>query len=161
MSENDQLEARIQAAIANPQNMGEMEGADATGTVGSENCGDMLRMWVKFREENGVKVIDKATFQAFGCQTAIAVASVATEMIRGRTAQEALTLSGEDLAAPLGELPPMKIHCAQLVEGALRDALSESSSPVAPATPAPSLAPTLADSFLQSAPAKINFLPKS
>ncbi len=62
-------------------------------------------------------MIDKATFQTFGCQTAIAVASVATETIRGKTADEALSLSGEELAAPLGSLPPMKIHCAQLVEG--------------------------------------------
>ena len=81
---SDDLEDRIQAAIQNPQNIGEMTDADAVGTVGSESCGDMLRMWVKFKEENGRRVIDKATFQTFGCQTAIAVASVATELIRER-----------------------------------------------------------------------------
>jgi len=134
---NDDLESKIQAAIQNPQNLGEMSDADAVGTVGSENCGDMLRMWVKFKEENGRKTIDRATFQTFGCQTAIAVASVATELIRGKTAEEAVALSGEELAAPLGSLPPMKIHCAQLVEGALKNALSgepmaESSAPQAP-----------------------------
>lgn len=102
---SDDLEARIQAAVGNPQNLGEMVGADAVGTVGSENCGDMLRMWVKFKEEEGRKVIDRATFQAFGCQTAIAVASVATELIRGKTPTEALALSGEELASPLGSLP--------------------------------------------------------
>ena len=84
----------------------------------------MLRMWVKFKEQDGKKVIDRATFQTFGCQTAIAVASVATELIAGKTVDEALSLSGEELAAPLGALPPMKIHCAQLVEGALRSALA-------------------------------------
>ena len=84
----------------------------------------MLRMWVKFKEEGGRKVIDRATFQTFGCQTAIAVASVATEMLAGKTIAEAKSMSGEDLAAPLGALPPVKIHCAQLVEGALRSALS-------------------------------------
>lgn len=133
----DDLESKIQAAIQNPQNLGEMSDADAVGTVGSENCGDMLRMWVKFKEENGRKTIDRATFQTFGCQTAIAVASVATELIRGKTAEEAVALSGEELAAPLGALPPMKIHCAQLVEGALKNALTGeqaggSSAPQAP-----------------------------
>lgn len=140
---SDDLESKIQAAIQNPQNLGEMAGADAIGTVGSENCGDMLRMWVKFKEENGRKVIDKATFQTFGCQTAIAVASVATELIRGKTPDEALSLSGEELAAPLGSLPPMKIHCAQLVEGALKNAL-HGEPPAADPAPAP-LAPTLMD----------------
>ena len=69
---------KIEEAIKNPQNLGEMKDADAVGTVGSADCGDMLRMWIKFKEENGRKVIDRATFQSFGCQTAIAVASVAT-----------------------------------------------------------------------------------
>ena len=72
----------------------------------------------------GRKVIDRATFQTFGCQTAIAVASVATEMLAGKTVAEAQSMTGEELAAPLGALPPVKIHCAQLVEGALRLALS-------------------------------------
>jgi len=79
---------------------------------------------VKFKEEGGRKVIDRATFQTFGCQTAIAVASVATEMLAGKTIAEAQSMSGEELAAPLGALPPVKIHCAQLVEGALRSALA-------------------------------------
>jgi NifU-like protein involved in Fe-S cluster formation len=120
---SDDLESKINEAIQNPKNLGEMSDADAVGTVGSPDCGDMLRMWIKFREENGRKVIDKATFQSFGCQTAIAVASVATEMLKGKTAAEASTMSGEELSAPLGPLPPVKIHCAQLVEGALRNAL--------------------------------------
>lgn len=139
----------IAAAAANPLNLGEMADADAVGTVGSENCGDMLRMWVKFREENGRKVIDKATFQAFGCQTAIAVASIATEMIRGKTPEEAVALSGEDLSSSFGPLPPMKIHCAQLVEGALKNALTPSSAadPSPASSPAHSPSPTLSDSL--------------
>ncbi len=120
-------ETKIAAAIANPQNLGEMADADAVGTVGSADCGDMLRMWIKFKDEGGKKVIDRATFQSFGCQTAIAVASVATELLKGKTAEEAQTMSGEQLAAPLGALPPVKIHCAQLVEGALRNALGAQS----------------------------------
>ncbi|HRJ73219.1 MAG TPA: iron-sulfur cluster assembly scaffold protein [Terrimicrobiaceae bacterium] len=147
---NDDLESKIQAAVLNPQNVGEMAGADAVGTVGSENCGDMLRMWLKFREENGRKVIDKASFQTFGCQTAIAVASVATELIRGKTAAEALSLSGEELASPLGTLPPMKIHCAQLVEGALKNALSGEPAPEPQA-----MATTLMDQLSAPKPVKI------
>ena len=77
MPETD-FEDKVRDAIANPQNMGEMADADAVGTVGSSDCGDMLRMFVKFAEKDGKKVIDRATFQSFGCQTAIAVASMAT-----------------------------------------------------------------------------------
>ncbi len=142
------LQARIEAAQQNPQNLGEMADADSVGTVGSPDCGDMLRMWVKFKDQDGKRVIDRATFQTFGCQTAIAVASVATEMIAGKTVAEALALSGEELAAPLGALPPMKIHCAQLVEGALRSALAptEATIPVTgTGTPAPASSPTLFD----------------
>ena len=153
----EDLEAKIRAAQQDPKNVGEMADADSVGTVGSPDCGDMLRMWVKFKQDaGGKKVIDRATFQTFGCQTAIAVASVATELIAGKTVDEALQLSGEELAAPLGALPPMKIHCAQLVEGALRSALAptEATIPVsgvnaasAP-TPAPTAAaPTLYDSL--------------
>ena len=127
---NDDLQSRIEDAVKNPRNLGEMKDADAVGTVGSADCGDMLRMWVKFKEEGGRKVIDRATFQTFGCQTAIAVASVATEMLAGKTVAEAQAMSGEELAAPLGPLPPVKIHCAQLVEGALRSALSGETKPV-------------------------------
>src|SRR5712671_105763 len=138
---NEDLEKRIREAMLNPQNMGELAGADRMGTVGNSECGEMLRMWVKFKQENGRKVIDRATFQSFGCDTAIAVASLATELIRGKTAEEALALKTEELAGELGPLPPMKIHCAQLVEGALRSALiPEQPTPLpAPGPSSPSL----------------------
>lgn len=124
MSEpSDSLEQKVREAIQNPQNMGELKDADSVGTVGNSECGEMLRMWVKYREDKGKKVIDKATFQSFGCETAIAVASMATEMIKGKTADEALALKTDDLSGELGPLPPMKIHCAELVEGAMRSAL--------------------------------------
>lgn len=134
------LQERIAEAIRNPKNMGELDTADAIGTVGNSDCGEFLRMWIKFKEENGRKVIDRATFQSFGCETAIAVASLATELIRGKTAQEALALSGEALSADLGPLPPMKIHCSQLVESALRSAL-EPATGAPEANPIPAAAP--------------------
>src|ERR687887_1248211 len=123
----DDLEAKIKRALQNPQNLGELQNADAIGTVGNADCGEMLRMWIKFKEERGRKVIDRATFQSFGCETAIAVASLATELIRGKTAEEALSMKTEQLAGELGPLPPMKIQCAELVEGALRSALQPES----------------------------------
>src|ERR1044071_414094 len=159
---NDDLQKRITEAMRNPQNIGELADADAVGTVGNSDCGEMLRMWVKFKDEKGKKVIDRATFQSFGCETAIAVASLATELIRGKTAEEALALKTEELAGELGPLPPMKIHCAQLVEGALRSAL-EPAPPEAKPAKAPA-GPTLLDSFTQPKEAKskkITFLTPS
>lgn len=149
---SDDLQAKIEEAVKNPRNLGEMKDADAVGTMGSADCGDMLRMWVKFKEQDGRKVIDRATFQTFGCQTAIAVASVATELLAGKTVAEAQAMSGEELAAPLGALPPVKIHCAQLVEGALRSALSgEEKPPTAESKP---VAPSLLQSFATESTAK-------
>ncbi len=144
------LEARVKAALNNPQNMGELAGADAVGAVGNAECGEMLRMWIKFKEEKGRKVIDRATFQSFGCETAIAVASLATEMIRGKTAEEALAMKTADLAPDLGPLPPMKIHCGQLVEGALRSALDPTAAKAQQppqSTPAPPTSSNLLDNF--------------
>jgi NifU-like protein involved in Fe-S cluster formation len=148
---NQDLQQRIQAALADPQNLGELADADRVGTVGNADCGEMLRLWVKFKEQNGRQVIDRATFQSFGCETAIAVASLATELIRGKTAEEALALKTEELAGELGPLPPMKIHCAQLVEGALRSALapSEAITPVAPPVGTGAKGSTLLDHFSQ------------
>ena len=153
-SPDGNLEARIEAAVKNPSNLGEMENADAIGTVGSPDCGDMLRMWIKFKDEDGRKVIDRATFQSFGCQTAIAVASVATELLAGKTIDEAKAMSGEALAAPLGALPPVRIHCAQLVEGALRSALSNNKPAEAPQPAAPK-SPTLFDQLSANTGAKV------
>ena len=161
---NDDLQTRIQAALANPQNLGELADADAMGTVGNSDCGEMLRMWVKFKQQDGKRVIDRATFQSFGCETAIAVASLATELIRGQTAEEALALKTEELAGELGALPPMKIHCAQLVEGALRSALAPTAVSPKPSVDSnpnlPAAAPTLLDSFAQpkAGGVKITFL---
>jgi nitrogen fixation protein NifU and related proteins len=140
-------ENTLQTALNDPQNLGEMTDADAVGTVGSPDCGDMVRMWLKFTEKDGRRVIDKATFQSFGCQTAIAVASLATELIRGKTKEEALMMSAEELSAPLGPLPPMKIHCGQMVEGALKAALEAEQGSSTPAAPVLPQGPTLADSL--------------
>jgi len=152
----DDLQKKITEAIRNPKNMGEMKGADAIGTAGSADCGDLVRMWVKFKEQDGRKVIDQATFQSFGCETAIAVASLATELIKGKTAEEALKMSGQELAKDLGPLPPMKIHCTQLVEGALRSALGQPQKTAAPGEKSGSLLENFSQS---SASGKVRVVP--
>ena len=145
---NDDLQKSITEAMANPQNMGEIADADAVGTVGNAGCGDMLRVWVKYKEERGKKVIDRASFQSFGCETAIATASLAMELIRGKTPEEALALSGQELAADLGPLPPTKVHCTSLVENALRSALAP--EPAEPKAAAPTPPATSATSLIES-----------
>ena len=89
----DAFQQKVEEAMRNPKNLGEMEDADTIGTVGGAGCGDMLRMWLKFEDKDGKKVIDKASFQSFGCETAIAAASMATEMLKGKTTEEAVRMS--------------------------------------------------------------------
>ena len=150
------FENKVQDALSNPQNQGEMSDADSVGTVGSPECGDMLRMWLKFKEEDGKKVIDRASFQAFGCQTAIAVASMATELLKGKTTEEARNLSADQLSGDLGALPPMKIHCGQLVEGALHMALGGEGSPSSTVS-----APTLSADLQKQPKGGIRIVPLS
>lgn len=150
-----EFEQKVRDTLANPKNQGEMEDADSVGTVGSPDCGDMLRMWLKFTEKDGKKVIDKASFQSFGCQTAIAVASMATEMLKGKTAEEAGNLNAAELSGDLGALPPMKIHCGQLVEGALKNALGEEREAPSNESSAPTLAQSIAQQNKPSGTIKI------
>jgi NifU-like protein involved in Fe-S cluster formation len=154
------FESKVRQALAEPKNQGEMSDADAVGTVGSPDCGDMLRLWLKFTEKDGKRVIDRASFQAFGCQTAMAVASMATELLRGRTVEEASALDASALAGELGTLPPMKIHCGQLVEGALRDALGHAADAAPIVPPMSSAAPTLSqDLTAKPSPGAVRIVP--
>lgn len=150
---NNEFEDRAREALAQPKNVGEMDDADSVGTVGSPDCGDMLRMWLKFTEKDGKKVIDRASFQAFGCQTAIAVASMATELLKGKTTEEARDLKPNELSGELGPLPPMKIHCGQLVEQALKSALDGKDVPTGPQ------AETLAGKLHPAPSGKIKIVP--
>ncbi|MDF1710766.1 MAG: iron-sulfur cluster assembly scaffold protein [Akkermansiaceae bacterium] len=149
----EEFEDRAKEALAHPKNVGEMNDADSVGTVGSPDCGDMLRMWLKFTEKDGKKVIDRASFQAFGCQTAIAVASMATELLKGKTPEEARELRPDELSGDLGPLPPMKIHCGQLVEQALKSALDGRDAPKEPVTE------TLAGNLHTAPSGKIKIVP--
>lgn len=103
----------------NPRNVGEMENADAEGTVGNPVCGDMMTMYIKV---NGDKIED-VKFKTFGCGAAIATSSMTTELAKGKTLDEALEISREDVAEALDGLPPVKMHCSNLAADALHEAI--------------------------------------
>ncbi len=103
----------------NPRNVGEVKDADGVGEVGAAAFGDVMKIGLKVRGDR----IAEARFQTFGCGTAIAASSVTTELITGRTLQEAKQFSNQEVIAALGGLPPEKVHCSMLAEEAVRAAL--------------------------------------
>ncbi len=103
----------------NPRNAGELKDANAVGEVGNAQCGDIMQVYMKINED----VIEDVSFRTFGCGAAIATSSIATEMIKGKTVDEALALSNKDVIEELGGLPPAKIHCSVLAEEAIKDAI--------------------------------------
>lgn len=107
--------------FANPHNVGELENADAIGEVGNAKCGDIMKMYLKI--DGGV--ITDAKFKTFGCGAAIATSSMATDMIKGATIEDALKLSNSAVVEALDGLPPSKIHCSVLAEQAVKSALSD------------------------------------
>lgn len=104
-----------------PRNVGEIEDASGVGTVGNAKCGDIMRMYLKV--EDGV--IKDVKFKTFGCGAAIATSSMATEMVKGKTLEEALTLTNQAVADALGGLPPVKMHCSMLAEEAIKAAIED------------------------------------
>lgn len=107
--------------FSNPRNVGELPDADGIGEVGNAVCGDIMKMYLKI--ENGIIVDVK--FKTFGCGAAIATSSMATELIRGKSVEEALALSNKAVIAALDGLPPAKVHCSVLAEQAVRAALAD------------------------------------
>ena len=108
--------------FSNPRNVGEIENADGVGTVGNSKCGDIMRMYLKV-DDNGV--ITDCKFKTFGCGSAIASSSMATEMIKGKTLKEALQLTNKAVAEALDGLPPVKMHCSLLAEEAVKAAVED------------------------------------
>ena len=105
----------------NPRNMGEMENPDGVGTVGNAKCGDIMRIYIKV-EDN---VITDVKFKTFGCGAAIATSSKATELVKGKTLDEALQITNKMVMDSLGGLPPVKVHCSVLAEEALHAAIQD------------------------------------
>ncbi len=105
----------------NPRNMGDLKEADGIGEVGAAACGDIMKISIKIKDGK----IEDARFKTFGCGSAIASSSMATELIKGRTIEEAMNFSNQEVVDALGGLPPVKIHCSVLAEEALKAALED------------------------------------
>jgi len=112
---------KVMDHFSNPRNVGEIENASGTGTVGNAKCGDIMKMDIQV--ENGVIVDVK--FKTFGCGAAIATSSMATEMVKGKTIEEALKLTNKAVAEALDGLPPVKMHCSLLAEQAIHAAIED------------------------------------
>ena len=106
----------------NPRNMGEMADANGVGMVGNAKCGDIMQMFIKV---NDAGIIEDCTFKTFGCGAAIATSSMATELVKGKSVDEALALSNSAVIEALEGLPPEKIHCSVLAEEAVKAALED------------------------------------
>ncbi|MDR1939493.1 MAG: iron-sulfur cluster assembly scaffold protein [Clostridiales bacterium] len=110
---------KVMENFQNPQNVGEAENANAKYTVGSPECGDIMEMTMRI-EDN---IIKDVKFRTFGCAAAIASSSMATQMLKGKTVEDALKLKNTEVIAALGGLPPQKIHCSVLAEEAIKGAI--------------------------------------
>ncbi len=112
---------KVMDHFANPRNVGEMADANAVGEVGNLKCGDIMKIYLKIEDERIVDV----SFQTFGCGAAVATSSMATELIKGKTVQEALALTNTAVVEALDGLPPVKVHCSVLAEEAVKSALAD------------------------------------
>ena len=112
---------KVMDHFANPRNVGELENADGIGEVGNPKCGDIMKMYIKVKNN----VITDVKFKTFGCGAAIATSSMATELIKGKTINEALKLTNKAVMEALDGLPPVKVHCSVLAEQAIKSAISD------------------------------------
>lgn len=119
--ENIQYNQKVLEHFANPHNVGEIPDANGIGNVGNPICGDVMRLYIKV--ENG-RIVD-VKFKTFGCGAAIATSSMVTDLVKGKTLDEALQISNKAVAEALGGLPKIKMHCSVLAEEALRAAIED------------------------------------
>ena len=120
MSQVTEYSEKVMDHFSNPRNVGEIEKASGVGTVGNAKCGDIMRMYLAI-DENGI--IQEAKFKTFGCGAAVATSSMATELVKGKTVQEALLVTNKAVMEALDGLPPIKVHCSLLAEEAIHAAL--------------------------------------
>lgn len=116
-----QYSAKVMEHFRNPHNVGEMENPDGIGHVGNPTCGDIMEMYIRVKDN----VITDAKFKTFGCGAAIATSSIATDLIKGKTIEEALMVTNKAVAEALGGLPAVKMHCSVLAEEALQAAIND------------------------------------
>jgi nitrogen fixation NifU-like protein len=112
---------KVKEHFFHPKNVGEIKNADGIGKVGNPTCGDVMAIYIKVKDNR----ISKIKFKTFGCTAAIATSSILTEMAKGKTLDEALKITRDDVANELGGLPAIKLHCSNLAADALREAIKD------------------------------------
>ncbi|MFZ5647913.1 MAG: Fe-S cluster assembly scaffold protein NifU [Bacillota bacterium] len=112
---------KVMDHFENPRNVGEIPDADGVGQVGNPTCGDIMKIYLKINDN----VIEDVKFKTFGCGAAIATSSMVTEMVKGKTIEEAMKISNKAVAEALGGLPPKKMHCSNLAADALHSAIED------------------------------------
>ena len=120
MSQVTEYSEKVMDHFTNPRNVGELEDASGVGTVGNAKCGDIMRMYLAIDEDG---VVTEAKFKTFGCGAAVATSSMATELVKGKTVQEAMNVTNKAVMEALDGLPPVKVHCSLLAEEAIHAAL--------------------------------------
>ena len=120
MSQVTEYSSKVMDHFSNPRNVGEIENPSGVGTVGNAKCGDIMRMYLDIDENH---VVRDAKFKTFGCGAAIATSSMATELVKGKTVDEALKVTNKAVMEALDGLPPVKVHCSLLAEEAIHAAL--------------------------------------
>ena len=113
---------KVMDHFQNPRNVGKIENADGVGEVGNAKCGDIMKIYLKVSDDG---IIEDVKFKTFGCGAAIATSSMATEMVKGKSLEEALKLTNKAVAEALDGLPPVKMHCSVLAEEAIQAALTD------------------------------------
>lgn len=121
----DLYNKKVMDHFMNPRNVGEIKDASGIGQVGNETCGDIMKMFIKVENKDGKETISDIKFQTFGCGAAVATSSIVTEMMTGKTVDEAEKLTNDKVAKELGGLPPIKMHCSNLAANALHAAIKD------------------------------------
>lgn len=116
---NNMYSEKVMEHFTNPRNVGEIENADGVGEVGNAKCGDIMKMYLKIDGD----IVEDVKFKTFGCGSAIASSSMATELIKGKTIDEVMALTNKSVVEALDGLPPVKVHCSVLAEQAVKAAL--------------------------------------
>lgn len=112
---------KVEEHFFHPHNVGEIKDADGVGKVGNPRCGDIMKVFIKVKDDR----IEDIKFKTFGCAAAIATTSVMTDLVKGKTIQEALKVTNRQIVEELGELPPIKLHCSVLAADALKAAIAD------------------------------------
>jgi nitrogen fixation protein NifU and related proteins len=121
----DLYNEKVMDHFMNPRNVGTIKDANGVGEVGNPTCGDIMKIYLKIEEVDGEETITDVKFQTFGCGAAVATSSMGTEMVKGKPLAEVEKMTNEMVAAELGGLPPIKMHCSNLAASAIQAAIED------------------------------------